>query len=1324
MKKQYPYLEDSYFYNTDVERQKRTVLEDIQNFANQRQYIKITLLNWEEQPLKEIEGEISSGSISKNADSPVRRTANLSCAVDARSYSVDDGKADFAINKKVFIEIGILNETDKYPEFPIFWFPQGVFFIGSFAINSSSTGSTNINLTLKDKMAMLNGDVGGTLPALVVFDSMDTQLPDGSYATQKVLIYNIIKECVNHYGGEDLNNIVIEDIPLRIRRVMRWTGSTPLYMVSGPDIAQLDNGTIDESDFHFQLEEPDGLQDKYQPYDEEDNPIGYKTFYNGDDVGYIRDDFVVTDELVGNAGETVTSILDKIKDLLGNYEYFYDVFGVFHFREIKNYLNTTQGEKLLSEMAEKDYLVEVNNERSTFTFSDETILTSITVTPKYENIKNDFIIQGLREGSSSDIAYDIRYHLAIDTKPRPIGIDDRSTIAFPKDFSKAIAAGKEDVLTLQNKISDGNYRKRITESSLERLERQKEARYREVIKYGDLLKRELQFILGDFSYPQGQLVGKSGLNRGYAEYSNWNENTGLPNNRPRFYYRDKFWNEYEQQFSIGENDNPDFIKELANISLKYDQNLFDNLTPEGFWEIIYGTWLSNSPLNKILQEVYKIELLREYREEQAIWNDAVSKINSGVDGYKYITDKMIQTNEKIYIYEPIAPQLDSYPDNFYNVSLANLCQATNDYSSLKNIYTNYILSLTLKKTQQNNIIGTTYNTWTYKGRITNLKNNGDLPVTSPSQGWIYDVMVSSRYGAAGTTVFWTGSQWETENGTNLAKQISINTKRLNYFNGLKENWTNSTTIPCFSYRNSANVTTNELISYTECCDYVLQLQQQKLDLFSAELNTQENNNSLSNLYSNDYLSKRQTSLHDLYEQYQTELKNLYIVIQKIEDINSSDSVLEKISDKEIHEFLSSLKSKDYSLAVEVSQKNTVIEALEVQIINPSFNPQSQEKRRDYITTWTDVLTNLGQIIQNWEKGAMDYDYPNAHFGHKYYAYYDSIPVILYKDPETSVVKAGFCFVPGTSEEVNLPVPGNFNLIYKRDNGQYCYWDGQTYKDLEVVCVFDSSSFKTRYYVYDWRTALYLQGQYARIMGTDAGYYYPELSAFWPSTYDLLNQRFYDQVRSRTDTNDRDLAKGNYYLDFLDSVETTFGEWSVDNIGRRSDVVVNNDINCLFQPEIPNVNLINTTPMGLEMEIYDVSNEVPDSLRYLERIKTGNDETLVKKGQPKIMYLRAESMYENEPFSQVDNSIYNNLLTGGYANGAFDQIKYELFLHTRYQKSISMTSIPVFYLEPNSRVTLADKTTNTFGDFVINNISLTLGPGANMSVSMVETIERF
>ena len=88
-------------------------------------------------------------------------------------------------------------------------------------MNSSTSSAVNLSLGLKDKMAMLNGEMGGTLPSTVQFDSMDTQLVSGEWVQQKVLIYNIILELVNHYGEEDINNIIIEDVPLRIRKIMK-----------------------------------------------------------------------------------------------------------------------------------------------------------------------------------------------------------------------------------------------------------------------------------------------------------------------------------------------------------------------------------------------------------------------------------------------------------------------------------------------------------------------------------------------------------------------------------------------------------------------------------------------------------------------------------------------------------------------------------------------------------------------------------------------------------------------------------------------------------------------------------------------------------------------------------------------------------------------------------------------------------------------------------------------------------------------------------------------------------------------------------------------
>ena len=285
MRKTYPYLNNGY---TETELEgltRREFLAKLDDFINQKRYAKLTLLNWAEEPLKEIQGEIVSGSLTKDGSSAIRVTGNLTTSVDARSYSVEDANMDFAINKKIFIEVGIKNYTDEYKEYPILWFPQGVFFIKNFACNASSTTSMNISLTINDKMSMLNGDAGGTFPSTIILDEQDTQTENGAYVTEKVLIYNIIQEIVHHWGGEDLNNIVIEDVPSRIKRIMKWNGDTPLYLVSNG--GQAEAGTL-----------------SYDPTTILPQEGSYLQINNGDDAGYIYDDLVYDTEITMNAGQT------------------------------------------------------------------------------------------------------------------------------------------------------------------------------------------------------------------------------------------------------------------------------------------------------------------------------------------------------------------------------------------------------------------------------------------------------------------------------------------------------------------------------------------------------------------------------------------------------------------------------------------------------------------------------------------------------------------------------------------------------------------------------------------------------------------------------------------------------------------------------------------------------------------------------------------------------------------------------------------------------------------------------------------------------------
>ena len=732
MRKNYPYLLDTAFEDANGLKQKTNFLQEIDNFVNQKQYVKITLLNWNEEPIKEIQGELSGGSISKDGSSSVRRTCSLTAIVDRGEYNIEDSKMDFAINKKIYIECGIKNYSKHYKDYPILWFPQGVFFISNFSITSNVSSNISISLTLKDKMCGLNGEVGGTFPAAVILDEMDTQSPTGQFVHQKILIYDIIQEIVHHYGGEPLNNILIEDVPNRIKRVMRWTGENPLYLKA----ISADGYTWYE-----------GLLDK--PSD----MTGVKQYNTNEDVGYTYADFVYDTELTANLGESVVTVLDKIKQYLGNYEYFYDEFGVFHFREIKNYLNTTQSKILLDDMDAKDYLAETTTGKTIYSFSDKTNIISITQNPQYANIKNDYVIQGLRKRTNSNASVLVRYHLAIDRKPT---------------------------------------------------------------------------------------------------------------------------------------------------------------------------------------------------------------------------------------------------------------------------------------------VGNTY-------------------------------------------------------------------------------------------------------------------------------------------------------------------KNL----------------------------------------------------------------------------------------------------------------------LLYEEADTNLIKAAYPLSLGKDEE--LPQPGNFNIIYRVEEdseSKFYYWEDEVYKEVKVKKYYSSAS--EGYTTKDWRTELYLQGLLAKNLGTDAGqyyakiqesfganlgesfiddiyrqqqqnkvdvdYYFEELDAFWPQIYNLETQKFYGEEEDKA-AYTSSLADGNYYLDFIDPYTSGLGEFSIANIGRRTLAIQNDDVNCIFQPEVPDIVFLNTDDDDIDIQ-------------------------------------RDECDRKGQPYSQVKSNIYQALATGGFKNGAFDQIKYQLYLHTNYQKTLSLSALPVLYLEPNSRVEINDATTNAQGDFMAQSISIPLGAGNSMSVTLNQCLERF
>ena len=377
MNKKYSYLYDSDF------------LKQVDLQKNKEQLAKITVLDWAENPIQDITGIVTGGSLNIDGSSAVRRTCNLNIYIKDTENNITNINHFLSLNKKVKVEIGFKNTTKKYLDYEIIWFPIGTYVIITPSISHSTSG-TSISLQLKDKMCLLNGDVGGVLPASVTFSEMEYVNEEGLITVVKPSLYQIIQEAVNHWGGEQLGKIIISDLDTKIKKVMKWTGDSNIYLYKDNNIWKVSTSNP-------------GIE-------------GTITIEPYDNIGYIYTDFCYTGDLVGNAGDSVTSILDQIKNTLGNYEYFYDLDGNFIFQEIKNYLNTSQSTIEIQNLNQDDYIIDQSKGKTVYTFDDSTLITSYSNNPQFNMIKNDFIVWGSRETPSGQ-KVPIRYHLAIDKKP-------------------------------------------------------------------------------------------------------------------------------------------------------------------------------------------------------------------------------------------------------------------------------------------------------------------------------------------------------------------------------------------------------------------------------------------------------------------------------------------------------------------------------------------------------------------------------------------------------------------------------------------------------------------------------------------------------------------------------------------------------------------------------------------------------------------------------------------------------------------------------------------------------------------------------------------
>ena len=153
----------------------------------------------------------------------------------------------------------------------------------------------------------------------------------------------------------------------------------------------------------------------YQPWNKKDDKVGYKLVQieYGDAPGYYLTDLTYAGELIGKAGETLTSILDKIKKMLNNFEYFYDINGKFVFQKKTDYLSFPWNNNSIEGSRYEDAIV--NTSEVIFNFVNGNLVESYGNKPKLTDVKNDFTVWGSYNLNGKE--HPIHMRCAIDEKP-------------------------------------------------------------------------------------------------------------------------------------------------------------------------------------------------------------------------------------------------------------------------------------------------------------------------------------------------------------------------------------------------------------------------------------------------------------------------------------------------------------------------------------------------------------------------------------------------------------------------------------------------------------------------------------------------------------------------------------------------------------------------------------------------------------------------------------------------------------------------------------------------------------------------------------------
>lgn len=376
-----------------------------------------------------------------------------------------------------------------------------------------------------------------------------------------------------------------------------------------------------------------------------------------------------------------------------------------------------------------------------------------------------------------------------------------------------------------------------------------------------------------------------------------------------------------------------------------------------------------------------------------------------------------------------------------------------------------------------------------------------------------------------------------------------------------------------------------------------------------------------------------------------------------------------------------------------------------------YNLQGQfifQEKKNYLNNYYTPIVNLGleNYIQNFSNSKYVYSFNNA----------DTISSYSFS-PDYSNIKNDFiCW--GTKE---LATGESFGIRYhlaidkkpalikslkymfpiintdSKKILRYEYSDSNNFPELNKKESFQTDD-KGNIVYYppapEWREEIYRNALENSLTNSTEDYYDQEMLAEWRSIFDPINKDFerewmeYFPKEPWIGWNPQVFINPNslkFWLDFIDN-QKILDQFSVDNIGRRTEVIENNNIKSVYNSEIQDVIFLKNDEAA------------KDKINYYNKIK--------------------------QPFCLLKEEQMDYFTISSTGASCFDFIRESLYSRLVYNTKITIQCQPKYYLEPNSLVYIENKECNIYGDYFITDFTLPLDINGDMTINAVQALTRY